>query len=229
VENINPTIISFYTTNSPYYMQWGEKFIKRINHLNAEAEQHGKPTFNFAVQKMIGNLSWSDACCQKPKFIRDKLIEHDRILWIDIDSHLSALPTNIIDCNLSVGWEKHYALNSRIGNLNSDMVLCDVCYAQNDSCSRDFFDEVIKKVNERVKNGNPEGDHGDMLDIWYKFRNSPTCGSTFDFIDASWRTIGISGNERPGMAAHFRNTQKQKAIRKPRITNRSQSNPRRKR
>ena len=141
MKNVNPTIISFYTTNSPYYINHGERFIDHINNLNTKAEKQGRQTFNVDVQKKDWNLSWSDACCKKQEFIRDKLIEHGKILWIDIDTHLERLPTDICKYDLSVGWEKHFRVTKGMRNTNPDMVLCDVCYAQNDSCSRAFFDE----------------------------------------------------------------------------------------
>jgi len=223
-----PTIISFYTTNSPYYVKHGERFIKRINQLNP----HGK--FDVDVEKKDWKLSWSDACCKKQEFIRDKLIEHGKILWIDIDTHIERLPTEICEYDLSVGWEKHFRVTRGESNINPDMVLCDVCYAQNDSCSRAFFDELI----ENLKNVKKGGDHGSMLDTWYKFRMLTTC-QKFDFIDASWRKIGISGNELTvdGSAqphqridqSVFRNRNKIRQNARPIITKRTNKNPRRKR
>lgn len=220
----HPTIISFYTTNSPYYTNHGERFINRITDLNKDKK------FNVDVQKKDWNLSWSDACCKKQEFIRDKLVEHGRILWIDIDTEVKRLPTEICNYDLSVGWEKHFRVKTGHGNPNPDMVLCDVCYAQNDSCSRAFFDELIENLKS-VKKG---GDHDPMLQTWYKFRMSPTC-QKFDFIDASWRKIGISGNEMrdggsgPPQAGRQVARIKNKVRSRPRITNRTSNNPRRKR
>jgi hypothetical protein len=199
-----PKIVSFYTPD-PYYKKWGKRFISRLDELNSKNKKtRSGPVFDYDIVEIEkGKNDWSTMCCRKQQFIKDKMIEHGKILWIDIDTFLYALPNGVEDYDFDVAWEQHFRVKGRPSS-NQNTVLCDVCYAQNSIHSRRFFDETIKAVKD-VSEG---GDHDGMLQVWYKFiteqgqitkRNTARANGEpdmkFGFLDASWRKIGISGNE----------------------------------
>ncbi|QVL57736.1 MAG: hypothetical protein KFB93_01285 [Simkaniaceae bacterium] len=71
-----PTIISFYTENTPYE--------KEIEGLVSSCEKFNLP---YSVDPMPNFGSWEKNCCFKPKYIQKKLFDLQKpVLWLDADA-----------------------------------------------------------------------------------------------------------------------------------------------
>lgn len=72
----SPLVISYYTVNTAYQLE--------VLGLIASCEEHG---VEIDVVPVPSLGSWERNCAMKPRFIRDKLLEHQRpVFWIDADA-----------------------------------------------------------------------------------------------------------------------------------------------
>ncbi|MCP5505549.1 MAG: hypothetical protein H7A38_01525 [Chlamydiales bacterium] len=89
-----PTIISFYTENTPY-----EEEIKGL------IESCKKYNLPYSVDPLPNFGSWERNCCFKPKYILKKLIDlNGPVLWIDADGIVYQKPTlfDTLDADIAV-------------------------------------------------------------------------------------------------------------------------------
>ena len=78
-----PTIISYYTENTPYE--------EEVKGLIASCEKHNLP---YSIDSIPNFGSWEANCCFKPQYILKKLTDLKRpVLWIDADAIVFRKPT----------------------------------------------------------------------------------------------------------------------------------------
>ena len=89
-----PTIISYYTENTPYE--------EEIKGLISSCEKHG---LEYSIDPIPNFGTWEKNCCFKPKYILKKLIDLQRpVLWIDADAIIYQKPTlfETLDADVAV-------------------------------------------------------------------------------------------------------------------------------
>lgn len=80
-----PTVVSFYTLNSPYQLQ--------AHHLVASCEKFGIP---HCIEGVDSWGSWELNCAFKPFFIIEKMKQLQRpLLWVDVDAIFLRKPSDL--------------------------------------------------------------------------------------------------------------------------------------
>lgn len=83
-----PLIISFYTKDTLYK--------EEAKDLMESCEKFG---LEYEISEVENLGSWQSNCCQKAKFILEKLEEHNRsVIWTDVDSVIKQIPTVMLEC-----------------------------------------------------------------------------------------------------------------------------------
>lgn len=77
-----PLVITYYTEETAYQLE--------VLGLIASCEKHGVEIHVTALPSLG---SWESNCAMKPRFIRDKLLEHQRsVFWVDADALFRKTP-----------------------------------------------------------------------------------------------------------------------------------------
>ncbi|MCP5504043.1 MAG: hypothetical protein H7A41_02695 [Chlamydiales bacterium] len=95
-----PTIISFYTENTPYE--------KEAEDLAASCEKFNLP---HEIDPMPNFGSWEKNCCFKPKYILKKLSDLQKpVLWLDADAIVYQKPTLFESLETDVALHSNHSL-----------------------------------------------------------------------------------------------------------------------
>ncbi len=99
---MNPTVISFYTENTPYE--------KEIEGLIASCKKFDLP---YSVDSTPNFGSWEKNCCYKPNYIQKKLLDlQGPILWLDADAIVYQKPSFFECLNADVALHSNQDLPS---------------------------------------------------------------------------------------------------------------------
>lgn len=157
-------LISFYTEGDEknYYVKCADRLRENCKQYNLDLD--------LVKKENLG--SYRDNCLSKPKFILDKLNEHQSpLVWVDVDTIFRNYPEHFYSeqlLNVDIGFSSSHP---HLGGMKASPL-----YFNTNELSKVFLEDWISVCNQTLENMDVNFDHESLFSIVDKYKETVRYG-----------------------------------------------------